>query len=194
MWGSWLLTLTAGSCAFPRDFISSLFPLHSCPSGWECSSFCPSGDTHVGCLPSWKTLPWPSRCWWAQSTAQVQECLPWLGCPLAQSSLFLSQNSSISLAALLAPPSPNTGPPSGNCCICRCPLQVPQLLSTLAGSRAGPLSPPLVLVSAFLSVALPALPHDLCVYVFVEAAGWGLPCPLSRGRRTEGCGVTMSCL
>lgn len=41
------------------------------------------------------------------------------------------------------------------------------------GSGIGPWFPPLVLVSAFFSVAWPALLHDSCVYVFVEADAEG---------------------
>lgn len=51
----------------------------------------------------------------------------------------------------------------------------PAALCSLAGSGAGPSPPPLVSLSSFPSVALPALPHNLCVYAFVQAARWGLP-------------------
>lgn len=55
--------------------------------------------------------------------------------------------------------------------------------STLARSDVGLSSLPLVLVSALPSVALPALPQDLCVYIFVEAAAGGLPEVLPEGER-----------
>ena len=62
----------------------------------------------------------------------------------------------------------------------------PAALCSLAGSGTGPSPPPLVLVSSFPSVALPALPHNLCVYVFVQAARWGL---LAGSAEAKGCRV-----
>lgn len=54
--------------------------------------------------------------------------------------------------------------------------------STLARSEAGLSSLAPVLVSASPSAALPALPQDFCVYVFVEAAAGGLPEVLPEGK------------
>lgn len=144
-----------------------------------------------GCRGSIHPLVSP-RYLWVQPTAHTQGVMafvPWVSPdpPLASSHGILGCRNipAISLAASLfiSVRSLGLGEPRH--------LQVsvagsPAALCSLAGSGAGPSPPPLVLVSSFPSVALPALPHNLCVYVFVQAARWGL---LAGSAEVKGCRV-----
>lgn len=107
--------------------------------------------------------------------------------PLTDSSVAVTYQPSPWQAPFFIPvPSLDLGDPL---CLQVSTARSPAALYTLEGSGAVPPSPPLVLVSAFPSVALPALPHNLCVYVFVEAADWGLPARSAEGKQCRAWGA-----
>lgn len=162
----------------------------------ECSGFCPSNFIHTGYLPgSWEMRTDTECTTHSHFSVGPQHALPRCGNAGPGSAVSTptphapppARHDSWSFSSLTeAILSLNTLPPPWLACSLRpkslelgelrvsgCHIAVfPVTPSTLVGSGIGPWFPPSVLVSAFFfsfSVALPALPHDSCVYVFVEA-------------------------